>query len=108
MNSRILPARWAREVNSPRRSSRRWRMEKRSLHVQPGGVHRGAGDVETGAGGQPCPGGPGGVGRPVVHDQVDVQVAGMAWPMRARNAQKVAESLQVMIWPVTTFIAAIR
>src|ERR1017187_4942409 len=45
-------------------------------HVQPGGVHRGAGDVETGAGGQPCPGGPGGVGRPVVDDQVDVQVAG--------------------------------
>jgi hypothetical protein len=30
MNSRILPARWAREVNSPRRSSRRWMMEKNS------------------------------------------------------------------------------
>src|ERR1035441_5913766 len=77
MNSRIFPARWAREVNSPRRSSRRWMMEKKiSAMVSQEACTGGAGDVETGAGGQPCPGGPGGVGRPVVHDQVDVQVAG--------------------------------
>lgn len=29
MNSGIWPATWAREVSSPRRSSRRWRMEKK-------------------------------------------------------------------------------
>src|ERR1035441_3935847 len=112
MNSRISAASWAREVNSPRRSSRRWRMEKISTMLSQeactgGRVTRKRGWAASHAR----------VAREVRDDPLSMtrqmsRWRGMAWLMRARKAQKAAGSLRVMIspgtWPVTTFIAAIR
>lgn len=67
----ILSVRSSREVNSPRRSSRRVDREEQLDLVEPAGVGRGVGDGEPRVRGQPGGGGLGSVRRPVVQDQVD-------------------------------------
>src|SRR5450759_2618877 len=76
MNLRILSARSWREVNSPRRSMRRVRIEKKisinRYDVEPAGVFGRVGHGEARVIRQPCPRGCGRVRGPVVQDQVDL------------------------------------